>query len=283
MKSKNIFLSLFALCALVFLISCSLLIKYYVDDTRYTNDLAALAAQMDAPPVLEVESESENDRRQNSCRLFAEQNPDFAGWLSIEGTTINYPVMFTPDEPEYYLNRDFNKRHSAYGLPFIDGTCPLNGDNLVIYGHHIRNGKMFGALMNYTSPDFYAQHPVIRFDTADQGAEYDIVAVFKTQVYTADPNTFFYYLFTKAETERDYDDYVHKAKELSLYETGVTPSYGQQLITLSTCEYSQKNGRFVIVAAERKSVDQIPSLSLHPTRFLNNAPLLRHPCRIPWR
>ncbi|MEE0557654.1 MAG: class B sortase, partial [Blautia wexlerae] len=116
----------------------------------------------------------------------------------------------------------------------------------VIYGHHIKGGKMFGALEDYKSKSFYEEHKNIQFDTLTEQAEYEIVAVFKTVAYSSEG--FRYYDFVDAENEEDFNSYIGKCKELALYDTGVTAGYGDRLITLSTCEYSAQNGRLVVVA-----------------------------------
>ena len=175
------------------------------------------------------------------------QNEDMVGWISIAGTTINYPVMQTPNEPNYYLKRNFEKEYSDLGTPYIQENCDIMGsDNLIVYGHHIKGGRMFGALENYKSKSFYEEHKNIQFDTLTEAAEYEIVAVFKTVAYSAEG--YRYYDFVDAENEEEFNAYVEKCKELALYNTGVTAKYGDRLITLSTCEYSAQNGRLVVVA-----------------------------------
>lgn len=156
--------------------------------------------------------------------------------------------MYTPDRQDFYLKRNFEKRYSAYGVPYIAEHCNPSepSDNVIIYGHHMKNGSMFTDLMKYESKDFYNSQKVINFDSLTETGRYEVIAVFKTTVY--DSKGFKYYLFTDAETEEDFDAYVKKCKELSIYDTGVSAEYGDKLITLSTCEYSRKNGRMVVVA-----------------------------------
>lgn len=181
------------------------------------------------------------------------QNFDMVGWIKIADTTINYPVMQTPDEPNYYLKRDFQKEYSDLGTPYMQENCSLaDSDNLIIYGHHIKGGKMFGALEDYKSQSFYEKHRVIQFDTLTEHAEYEVVAVFKTVAYSAEG--FRYYDFVNAENEDDFKAYIEKCKELALYDTGVTAAYGDKLITLSTCEYSAPNGRLVVVAKKSRLI-----------------------------
>ena len=179
------------------------------------------------------------------------QNEDMVGWVSIVGTNLNYPVMQTPNEPNFYLKHNFEKAYSDLGTPYIQENCNIaESDNLVIYGHHIKGGKMFGALEDYKSKSFYEKHKTIQFDTLTEQGEYEIVAVFKTVAYSSEG--FRYYDFVNAENEDEFNAYIEKCKELALYDTGVGAEYGDRLITLSTCEYSAQNGRLVVVA---KKVD----------------------------
>ena len=175
------------------------------------------------------------------------QNPDMVGWIKVVGTNINYPVMQTPNEPNFYLKHNFEKEYSDLGTPYVQEDCDIAAsDNLVIYGHHIKGQKMFGALEEYKSQSFYEEHKTVHFDTLTQHNEYEIIAVFKTVAYSSEG--FRYYDFVNAENEDEFNAYVGKCKELALYDTGVTAEYGDRLITLSTCEYSAQNGRLVVVA-----------------------------------
>lgn len=176
-----------------------------------------------------------------------EQNSDFVGWISIDGTNINYPVMQTIDKPNFYLKRGFEKQYSNYGVPYVQENCALGiSDNVVIYGHHMNNGSMFADLCKYEREDFYQEHPTIHFDTLSSLGEYEIVAVFKTVAYSEDG--FKYYHFVDAESETAFDTFISQCKALALYDTGVDAEYGDKLLTLSTCEYSRTNGRMVVVA-----------------------------------
>ena len=176
-----------------------------------------------------------------------EENQDCIYWLSIPDTVIDYPVMYHPQEKDYYLRRDFYGDYSGSGTLYMDEDCdPEWGDNLIIYGHHMNNGTMFAALENYKSEDFYKEHPQITLQTLHGEETYRVMAAFTTPVYTG--NDFAYYNFTVTGDPTVYEAFVKECLSRSLYETGETAVYGRRLLTLSTCEYSQKNGRMVVVA-----------------------------------
>ena len=176
-----------------------------------------------------------------------EENPDCIGWITIEGTRIDYPVMYRPGDKNYYLHRDFNGEYSANGCLYLAEECvPGDSDNLIIYGHHMNSGKMFADLEKYKHEHFYKEHPLIQFRTIWGNEEYEVLAAFTTPVYTG--NDFNYYNFIKAQKGEDYEYFIREIKRKGIYETKVTAFYGEKLLTLSTCEYSQKNGRMVVVA-----------------------------------
>lgn len=181
-----------------------------------------------------------------------EQNHDLAGWLSIEGMVIDYPVMQCEDD-EYYLHRDFYGMESKYGCLYVRGKADLeDGTNVVIYGHNMKDGSMFGNLDLYQSADFCREHGTISFDTLYEERTYEVVAVFRSQVYDADEDVFKYYQFYEADTQEEFDDFYENIKKLSLYDTGVTAELGDTFVTLSTCAYHVTDGRFVVVAKRRK-------------------------------
>lgn len=182
--------------------------------------------------------------------LLLDQNPDLAGWLSIEGTVIDYPVMFTPQDEEHYLQRNFDGKPDKNGSLFIQKDCdPFTpGTNIIIHGHNMKSGRMFGDLDKYKKESYWEKHPVIRFDTLYEQGEYEIIAVFLSQVYNRSDEVFKYYQFIRADTQAEFDDYVGNIKCLALYDTGVSAHYGDSFITFSTCAYHVPNGRLVVVA-----------------------------------
>lgn len=176
------------------------------------------------------------------------ENGDLAGWLTVEGTKIDYPVMQCEDD-EYYLHHDFDGKDSKYGCLYVREKADLEeGTNFVIYGHNMRDGSMFGELDLYLEEEFYREHSRISFDTLYEEHTYEILAVFRSRIYGEKDDVFKYYQFYEAETKEEFDDFYENIKELSLYDTGVTARFGDKLITLSTCAYHVKDGRLAVVA-----------------------------------
>lgn len=177
------------------------------------------------------------------------ENSDLVGWLSIEGMVIDYPVMQCEDD-EYYLHHDFYGQDSKYGCLYVRNRADVNtpGTNFIIYGHNMKDGSMFGDLDLYRRESFFQEHPVICFDTLYEERTYEILAVFRSQVYNSDDDVFRYYQFYEAQTQEEFDDFYENIKALSLYDTGVTAEFGDSFLTLSTCAYHVEDGRFAIVA-----------------------------------
>ncbi|MDQ0172692.1 class B sortase [Paenibacillus tundrae] len=178
-----------------------------------------------------------------------ERNSDIAGWLNIAGTRIEYPVMQNPQDAEYYLDHDFDKKENHGGLPFLDKHSQINGsDILLIHGHHMKSGWMFKDLMKYKSESFYKEHATFQFSTLYEKEEYEIVAVIVSEIYRKSDDVFKYYQIENVSTPAEFDSYVQNIQQLALYNTGVTAQYGDKLVVLSTCEYSTENGRLAVVA-----------------------------------
>lgn len=176
------------------------------------------------------------------------ENEHLAGWLSIEGTGIDYPVMQCEDD-EYYLHHDFYGDDSKYGCLYVRERAELeDGVNFIIYGHNMRDGAMFGNLDYYLEESFYEEHPLIFFDTLYEERVYEIVAVFRSKVYRADEDAFKYYQFYEADTVEEFEEFYTNIKALSIYDTGVEAEFGDTFLTCSTCAYHVEDGRFVVVA-----------------------------------
>ena len=177
------------------------------------------------------------------------KNKKMVGWIKIEDTEIDYPVMQTVNN-EYYMDHNFNQESDRNGSLFLDKDCDIvhRNTNLIIYGHHMKSGKMFGGLNKYSSQEYCKEHPNIQFDTIYERGTYEVMYVFRSRIYNEDEVVFKYYQFLDAASAQEFNSNMQEMAALSLYDTGVTASYGDQLLTLSTCDYSEEDGRFVVVA-----------------------------------
>lgn len=175
-----------------------------------------------------------------------DENNDMVGWIKIPGTAIDYPVVQTPDRPNYYLHRDFSGAEDYAGTLYVREKCDVNtpSDNVTIYGHNMANGTMFGPLHKYKEKQFWEANTLVQFDTLYERHTYEIFAVFRVSANGG----FSYHTFDTAGDEAAYDAFVSQCKALSFYDTGLTPKYGEKLITLSTCDRAIENGRLVVVA-----------------------------------
>ncbi len=176
-------------------------------------------------------------------------NKKLIGWIKIDDTNINYPVLQT-DNNEYYLDHNVNEEYDINGSIFMDKDCDIvkPSTNYILYGHHMKNGKMFGKLDSYQSESYYKEHPYISFDTIYEKGTYEVMYVFRSRVYKETEIVFKYYQFIDANGEQEFESHMQEMAAMSLYDTGVTASYGDQLLTLSTCDYQETDGRFVVVA-----------------------------------
>ncbi len=216
-------------CVIVFIVSAGMLGKYY-----YTG--------------YEVQKEFKELAQYNLEDLYS-QNEHTFGWLEIADTKISYPVMFTPESPEYYLRRNFEKVYSAAGTPFLDGHTNLEeSKNMVIYGHHMKDGTMFNNLLKYDDENYAQAHSIIQFDTLKYGKKtYKVFAYGKTDALQKGFNV---YNYINVTDKMQYDEFIRGLKGMTPHETGITPEYGQNLIMLSTCSYHTEEGRYIVVGVE---------------------------------
>lgn len=249
-----------------FLLSAAMVISYLGESRAQEAAFDELEKQVvaaETPPALPSAKETASIGSADPVMLpgyaaLYEENPDLFGWVQIEGTRLSYPVMFTPDDPEYYLRRAFDGSESTSGVPFLDGGCPENGGNYLIYGHNMSGGTMFALLPSYAERDFYEEHPVIRFDTLFEQGEYDVMAAFYSKAYDTDEQDVFrYYQYTDLSSPERFQEYVEQVQAAALYDTGITAEYGDQILTLSTCSYHTDNGRFVVVARKEEQDGEI--------------------------
>ena len=181
------------------------------------------------------------------------QNPDFLGWIRIEGTKVNYPVMFSPQDPDRYLYKDFYGDYAKYGVPFIDGVTDVeHSRNLLIHGHNARSGILFGDLDKFLKKSFWDKHRYIHFDTLYEERKYEIVAVCRTHIPKADDDAFRYYEYANVWDDDEAGEYIQHVIERLAYPTGISLHSGDKFLTLSTCSNHKKDGRLIIIAKEKQ-------------------------------
>lgn len=200
----------------------------------------------------EPDGTAEQPKTGNPYEEYFQKNTDMAAWLVVPGTNIDYPVMQTPADENYYLYLDFDKKKNKNGSLILDTDSSIDpiGTNLIIHGHNMKSGAMFGNLQEYEDKEYYEDHKTMILYTEECRRNYEVIAVFYTQVYKKTDNVFKFYKFFQADTEEEFLDYYDNIKALSLYDTGVTAEFGDRFLTLSTCSYQVENGRFVVVAKE---------------------------------
>lgn len=191
----------------------------------------------------------EKNDRMLKIESLQSENSDIVGWIEIPGTVINYPVLQGSDN-DFYIHHNYKKQKTASGsiLLDVDYDWSIPSTNLLIYGHNMKNGTMFTSIVNYSNKKYYDAHPNIRFTTNNDDATYEIIASIQSKVFpSSDTTSFKYYNFINANNEEEFNTFISNIKQMSLYDTGKTADYGDKLITLSTCAYHTKNGRFAVV------------------------------------
>lgn len=189
------------------------------------------------------------------------QNPDFAGWLTFKDLNISYPVMLSPQDPEFYLYRNFEGKSSATGVPFMDAKCTPFSNSILIYGHNMQNGTVFAPLKRYDSQSFAESHPYFQFETMYYSGVYQVIAVYYESIhYADDKDAFRFYTYVGDLDETRFNDYVARSKAASTVDLPDSAEYGDELLALITCAYNQKNGRFVLLARRVYYEDVIEEL-----------------------
>lgn len=178
------------------------------------------------------------------------QYPDIQGWITIPGTNVDYPVLQSgEDAPEYYLKRNYRGEWEANGSLFLQWNCKVSeSQNLIIYGHNMNSGAMFGNLDRFAAADYWQEHKTVLFQTIQGMYAYEIVSVMKTDV------SVFPFQQTEFSGETGLLKYVRQAKNLGLFGTGVLCDNLEQVLTLVTCSYEWESARNVVVAVRKAEV-----------------------------
>lgn len=228
------------------------------NDAFFQEDAPELAAS--AESSLEAEPETGENAGKvilSEYMPIFQENPDFAGWIKIEGTEIDNPVMLTRADKTFYLNRNFNKQEDINGTLFMDARTNLTerSTNIIVYGHNMKSGQMFGGLKRYLKEDYWKAHKQITFDTIYEKGTYEIVAVCLAQVQYQQSEEFRYYDFIQADTEDEFNEFIQNIKELSVFADQNMPVYGDELLTLSTCNNYVEDGRLFLVAKKCRDAE----------------------------
>ena len=197
--------------------------------------------------IIRQESNPDAESGVSKYAPLKEHNSDFAGWLTVSDTEIDYPVVMPPaDDSEYYLHRDFDKNYSYSGTPFIGENCDVNSDIFVIYGHNMKTGAMFGTLDKYADQDWASLHRDFVFETPDEHRIYRVFATFRTKVNSK--NEFRYFDYAGNHSDEDYVRIIGELSSKSETKAEEVPAGRHQILILSTCSYHTDNGRFAVAA-----------------------------------
>jgi len=277
--SKFLYILIIVVLAAVFFVCGFILVKYMIDSKQSQNTYNELSEIMNnqtrptiRPPVI---VDTPEDPTETTAPEYIENiyttvihpvtgesvevlpefaelyllNPDLVGWISIEGTRLDYPVVQTAvDKANFYLRKDFYGKYDTHGCIYVREQCDIYepSDNVTIYGHRMRDGTMFNLLLEYKDKAFWENNQYVRFDTLKERHLYQVVYAFRTTASVG--KGFRYHMFVDAAEESEFDDFVKQCEKLAYYDTGVDVAYGDKFITLSTCDYSLENGRMVVVA-----------------------------------
>ncbi len=244
-SGSRVFLKLLALLFILVFLASAGYIAYYFGTSylnqKQVNELNDMYGTGDLPEGYP------SDYIPYFASLYA-INPDVKAFIEIDGTQVKYPVVQSVDN-DFYLRRNFIRESNRHGIPYVDYRVDVkNSTNIVVYGHNMKDGQMFGELLNYSSLDYYKQHPTLRFDTVYQTGEYKVVAAFITNVNPAHGEVFDYTSFIDPQTEDEVENFINQVKARSIIDTGVDVSVDDRFVTLSTCTYEFDNARFVVIA-----------------------------------
>lgn len=257
-KKKTRYTLMFLIFAAIFLYSAYTLTVYYVNAYRASREFGSLrdltgeATPRPTPDEIFIPAPTPIswEIMPRFTELY-ELNGEFVGWLKIYDTKIDYPVMqSSADDPFFYLHSNFNRSDDNNGTPFLDAQCSIrpNSGNCIIYGHNMRSGLMFHDLTKYIEKDFWDSHKYVLFDTLYSEGTYQIFAAFVFDVSKMTEDSFRFFRPVDFSDEAEFEAFIAEIKNRALYDTGITPAFGDELLTLSTCEYTTADGRFVVMA-----------------------------------
>ncbi|ADL52931.1 class B sortase [Clostridium cellulovorans] len=254
-RSITVFLGTIAIVSLI--IASTIFIQSQYDKRHLQEIVDGLKVYMNQD-YEDERTEVKSQDSQSKYKVIYDKNPDFVGWIKIEDTKIDYPIMQTMEDENYYLNKGFDKEENENGSLILDTDSVIGvgkkesyhikpSTNLIIHGHNMNSGEMFGKLSFFQEQEYCNTHSIIELDTIYEHREYQICAVFLSKVYKKSEEVFKYYKFFQANSEEEFNDFYTNIKRLSLFDTGVTAEYRDEFITLSTCAYHVEDGRLGVV------------------------------------
>lgn len=260
-KKRIVLYILLVIFSVGFVICGAVLAREYSMRARDTETFDELAELIELPPTESViydysysdkdEVSSDDDSQtpiiavhKRNLEPIIARNPDCVGWIYIENTQVNYPVVHTPNEPEKYLHLSFDLKYSAYGVPFLDFRCNTDSDNIILYGHNMKDGSMFATVRPYMGKEYFLEHPTVEFETLEGCKSYSVFAIASVKANDS------WYSNIDFKDREQYVAAVKRIISKSLYETNVLPEYGKQIITLSTCYGAERDDRIILLAVE---------------------------------
>lgn len=272
---KIMYVLVILVCLIFFILSALYLTKKYYNDMQESKIIEEIRLEKEKA---ETEKIKENEEKQKEYKEEQEipqkadleevkakkqilkeykdlykKNNDLYGWIKIDETEIDYPIMFTPEEPNFYENKNLEKEICNNGVGtviWIDGRTTEESENIIVYGHNMKNRTMFGSLRNYKEKDYYKEHKYIEFDTLYEKQTYEIISVSKAVIYYDEvpEGQYLFYEHVELDSKVEFEDYIKFIKENAYYDIPTTAEYGDQLITLCTCDYWTENARLIIIA-----------------------------------
>ncbi|MDR3072213.1 MAG: class B sortase [Clostridiales Family XIII bacterium] len=264
MKEKSrqkILIVITVICAITFLISSFFLLRHYLEGRRSEKGFEVLR--------LPEKEQSDYEKRLPHYQELKAQNADFVGWLYFYDTTIDYPVMHTPDDFEYYLRRNFEKEYDYAGCLFASDISDIEkpSDMVIVYGHDMLNRTMFGTLQKLKDETYYETHKYLYFDTLQERRSYEICAIVQTEVNTGRADEFFYYDVSDFHNQAQFDEFINQIRAKQYFDTGVQMTFGENYMLFSTCEDTADNKRLVVLAKQISNDD--PNLVTQITSLMS--------------
>ena len=263
----------------VFLFCVYKLVSYYIGSLKYRKQQNKVTEAMGGSISSDTLSEDERKLRQNhDVLVFPDEirheivgyvsmytdevsnawkdkytnlismNRDCFGYIEVPGTILSLPVMFTPENYQHYIYRNFEDKYEQRGLPFMDVSTQIGkSQNYLVYGHNMNDGTNFGTLREYRKTEYYEEHPYVYFNTPISEGIYQVMFICRSKIYGSEEKVFKYYNYGGPLTEKEFNTYIVEMEKIALYTTGVTAEWGDELLTLSTCDHYTEDGRLVIV------------------------------------